>query len=367
MKKSYHIYFAVAGEDCVRFGNLDPESGKIDFVEDYLVPWGPEAMSMSPDQDVLIVACHPRKQPEGEASRRPMLYSFRRDKVSGCLHLINSVQNEYAPTYVFVDRKAKHLLSAYYRMGAVSVHELKEDGALGELKQWIPTGGGAHSVQTTPDNQFVFVPHVSTSPVNINTWKPLMSPEHILPSASNTILQFKYDEESGQLVQNEPFKIPGFRGGGPRHQCYHPKLNVLYFSNEQGCAVTAYALDSEKGTIEPMQHVSTLPDEGVDCYVSNSSIKISHNGKFLYCLNRGYDSIACYAIDEKTGRLTKLEVVEGEAQCHVIEVSPDDKFLYTVGHKSGMMRTYRIMDDGRLQQLSRTELGKETKWIIAVD
>ncbi len=365
--KPYHIYFALAGEDCIRFGNLDPETGKIDFVEDYSVPWGPETMSMDPEKKLLVIACHPRVQPEGEPARKPMFYSFSIDRESGKLTPISAIANEYAPTYVYVDHSAKHVLSAYYRLGAVSVHELNENGELGKKTQWMPTGGGAHSIMVDHSGKNVFVPHVSTSPVNIKTWKPLMSPEHFLPSASNTILQFKYDDESGVLTPNENFKIPGFRGGGPRHQVYHPNLDVVYFSNEQGCAVTAYAVDREAGTLEPMQHLSTLPDEGYDGYASCSSIRITHNGKFLYVLNRSYDSVACFAIDEQTGRLTKLEVLPGEAQCHTLEVSPDDKYLYTAGHKSGMLRTYRIRENGTLEQISRTELGSTPKWIIAID
>ncbi len=31
---------------------------------------------------------------------------------------------------------------------------------------------------------------------------------------------------------------------GPRHFCFHPSLDILYFSNEQDCSVTGYRLDT---------------------------------------------------------------------------------------------------------------------------
>ena len=33
---------------------------------------------------------------------------------------------------------------------------------------------------------------------------------------------------------------------------------MVYFSNEQGCSVTAYAFDQEKGLLSALQTVSTL-------------------------------------------------------------------------------------------------------------
>jgi 6-phosphogluconolactonase len=39
---------------------------------------------------------------------------------------------------------------------------------------------------------------------------------------------------------------------------------------------------------------------------STAEIQVHPSGKFLYCSNRGHDSLAIYRIDEKTGKLTAV-------------------------------------------------------------
>ena len=122
------------------------------------------------------------------------------------------------------------------------------------------------------------------------------------------ILQYRFDDENGLLSPNTPFKLPGERGGGPRHCCFHPRRNIVNFSNEQGCFITAYDLNPEEGTLAPFQILSTIPD-GYDNYTNCASIRISHSGRWLFVLNRGSHSVACFAGDPMTGRLRLHERV----------------------------------------------------------
>lgn len=55
-----------------------------------------------------------------------------------------------------------------------------------------------------------------------------------------------------------------------------------------------------------MQSVSTLP-EGFNDPSTTAEIAISSDGKFVYASNRGHDSIAIFAVDPATGRLTFVE------------------------------------------------------------
>ena len=45
---------------------------------------------------------------------------------------------------------------------------------------------------------------------------------------------------------------------GPRHYIHHPSLNIVYFSNEQGCSVTAYRVAHANCTLSSVQTTSTL-------------------------------------------------------------------------------------------------------------
>ena len=46
---------------------------------------------------------------------------------------------------------------------------------------------------------------------------------------------------------NTPAKVVPEQPLGPRHFCFHPGKDMVYFSNEQGCSVSAYRLDTSAG------------------------------------------------------------------------------------------------------------------------
>jgi 6-phosphogluconolactonase len=365
LTRSY-VYIAIAGEDKVLVGLLDSATGGVEIRQAITVLGGPEQLAIDPGKRFLFVGCHPGHYQKDSPPGDSKIHSYRIEWKKGELSPINSVSLQYAPTYLSVDRKARFLLSAYYKAGKAAVHPISKEGEIGEATQWFESGGGAHAIQVDPSNKYAFLPHVTTSKINKDTWPPVVSPHHILPSASNTILQFKFDDEKGVLIPNIPFKLPGERGGGPRHYCYHPTLDVVYFSNEQGCAVTAYSLNTAKGTLTPFQFISTLPPEGYDDYASCSSIRIGHSGRFLFALTRGHDSVACYVVDPVSGRLKLNQIVPTEAQPHELEIDPDDKFLFVAGYESGRLASYRVLEDGKLKQLESRAIGKKPKCVLVI-
>src|SRR5262249_56176591 len=91
----------------------------------------------------------------------------------------------------------------------------------------------------------------------------------------------------------------------PRHYCFHPTLPVVYFSNEQGCSVTAYRLDPATGTLAALQTLTTLP-EGFTARNTCSQIHLTASGQFLYVGNRGHNSLAGFSVDPATRPFTAL-------------------------------------------------------------
>src|ERR1700730_12674581 len=63
----------------------------------------------------------------------------------------------------------------------------------------------------------------------------------------NVILQYRFNAQTGRLSPNTPHRVDQGDLIGPRHYIHHPSLDVVYFSNEQGCTVTAYRLDRANG------------------------------------------------------------------------------------------------------------------------
>jgi 6-phosphogluconolactonase len=187
---------------------------------------------------------------------------------------------------------------------------------------------------------------------------------HIAGRGPNEIWQFRFDEQTGHLTPNSPPKVIPEQPVGPRHFCFHPGKDLLYFSNEQGCSVTAYRLDTSAGTLAPLQTVSTLP-AGYTGQNTCSQIQIAPSGKFLYAPNRGHNSIACFAVDAATGLLTSLGQAPSETVPRAFSLDPDGKFLYAAGLESGRLAAYRIdADSGILQPLKTYPVGARPMWVM---
>ena len=330
------------------------------LVSDY-----PETLAIDPEHRFLYIGCKSRyydltKTAGGKVS------SYQIDWKTGGLKPINIISLEFAPCYLAMDRKGKFLLSAYYSSGKVAVHPVSNKGEIGTAVQWLNTGGGAHSIQTDPSNRFAFVPHIAISDLNRHVWVHMPSTDYILSHGSNTILQFNFDEIKGHLILNSPGKVIAEKGVGPRHFCFHPKMDILYFSNELGCSVTAYRFNSSTGTLSAFQTISTLPEGYTPTgYHECSSIRISPSGRFVYAPNRGHESIACFSTDKATGRLTRIQIVPTEAHPRELSLDPEGNFLFVVGEKSGRMASYRVIEDtGKLQPLESYRVGKRPMWVL---
>jgi 6-phosphogluconolactonase len=200
-------------------------------------------------------------------------------------------------------------------------------------------------MQTDRSNRFAFVPQIAGN-------------------GPNLILQFRFDDETGHLMLNSPPAVAPKEILGPRHFCFHPSKDILYFSNEQGCSVTGYNFDPDQGTLTPFQTISTLP-EGFTGRNTCSQIQIHPSGKFLYAPNRGHNSIACFRVGERDGRLTSLGQTPSEPIPRAFSLDPEGKFLYSAGLESGRLAAFRINQaTGELDRMETYEVGKAPMWVL---
>jgi 6-phosphogluconolactonase len=142
---------------------------------------------------------------------------------------------------------------------------------------------------------------------------------------------------------------------------------VVYFSNEQGCSVTAYQLDGASGTLSSVQTTSTLPaghSERTTC----SQIHVTPSGRFLYVGNRAANAsnIAAFAIDSTTGHLTAVGHTPTEAVPSAFCLDPAGHFLLAVGTASGRLASYRInQQTGALTPLAVEEVGRRPGAVLS--
>ena len=238
------LYVCPQDEDKIAAFAIDPESGRLERQSEIAVSGGPSVLAISLDRRVLYL---------GQRTN-PAISSFRIDQNTGALSPQATVSTEHAPTYLATDRAGRYLLSAYYQGGYAAVHPLATDGAVGApAVDRKDTANGAHAIQTDRSNRFAFVPHIARLNDNV------LEPPRDNPGP-NVIFQFRFDAQTGRLTANSPSQVAPAERLGPRHLCFHPTLDLVYFSNEQGCSVTSYRLDPATGTLAAAQTITTLPD-----------------------------------------------------------------------------------------------------------
>jgi 6-phosphogluconolactonase len=345
----YALYVCLQDEDKVIGFTIDESTGQLTQQAEMPAAGGPSVLALSPDRRVLYVGHR----------TRPAISSFRIDQSSGALTLQASVSPEHAPTFLAVDRTGKYLLSAYYQGGYAAVHPLGADGAVGAAAvDRQETAPGAHAIATDASNRFAFVPHIAR--LNDNVLEP---PKN--DPGPNVIMQFRFDEGTGRLTPNSPFRLEPAERVGPRHYCFHPTLSLVYFSNEQGCSVTLYRLDDAAGTLSAEQTMTTLPT-GYSERNTCSQIHLTPSGQFLYVANRGHNSIAGFAVDAATGHLSAIGQAATEAVPSAFGLDPSGNFLFAAGTASGRLAAYRINSEtGVLTPLTTYAAGRRPAAVLA--
>jgi len=118
------------------------------------------------------------------------------------------------------------------------------------------------------------------------------------------------------------------------------------------------------GTLSAFQTITTLP-AGYTERNTCSQIQITPSGQFLYAPNRGHNSIACFAVDGASGRLTALGQVATEAVPSAFSLDPEGHFLFAAGSASNRLAAYRVNSDtGELTPLGTYDIGKRPMWVL---
>jgi 6-phosphogluconolactonase len=251
---------------------------------------------------------------------------------SGQLKFLNSVPSRGdGPCHVALDKTGKWLFTANYDGGSVAAFPVHEDGSLGKAAAFVQHSGSsinkdrqagphAHSVNISPDNKFLLVTDLGL----------------------DQVLVYRFDAAKGTLTPNSPPFARVAPGSGPRHLVFAQDARFAYVINEMASTVTAFAYDSAHGALREIQTLSALPAD----YKGSSDaaeIAIHPNGKFLYASNRGHDSIARFAIDSTTGKLTAQGQVSTQGKTpRNFAIDPTGAILYAANEASGNVVLFRI-------------------------
>ncbi len=333
---SRHVLFvALTGDEEIKLYDLDSDSGTLQLVNTSNAhgPVGP--LCLHPSREVMLAA----------HVDSTTLASFRLDASSGELSLINKIDTGIEiPAHLTTDCAGRFLLTAYYSGGGVTVHRLGADGSIGELVQRIDTGPKAHAILTAASDRFVFVPHVCPT---------------------NKTCQFLFDSDSGKLTPNDSTTVePPDDTTGPRHICFRPGEDIAYIVNEQGNTVTAHRFDLDRGTLNMVQHLSTLPPDYTEGG-HTAHIEVHPNGRWAYASNRGHDSIVGFNVDSG-GFLRPFGHFPVPASPRSFNIDPDGSYLYCAGESADRMTAYRVdAETGSLHAMRDYAVGHKPFWVMA--
>jgi 6-phosphogluconolactonase len=262
--------------------------------------------------------------------------SFAIDSKSGKLTLLNQASTQGAgPCYISLDKTGKFALVANYDGGSIAVFPIREDGSLASASAFVQHSGSsvdkerqegphAHWIGTSPDNRFALAADLGL----------------------DEILVYRFNSAKGTLAPDTPPFAKLNPGAGPRHLAFHPNGKFAYVLTEMGSSVTAFAYKASKGSLSPLQTVSTLSILRKDYtgVKEAAEIAVHPNGKFLYASNRaGIDSISTFSIDPVNGTLKlKDEYPTMGKTPRNFAIDPTGKFLLAANQESNNIVIFRI-------------------------
>jgi 6-phosphogluconolactonase len=309
--------------------SLNLSSGELKHVATTSGVVNPSFLAIAPSRRYLYAV---NEVEEFAGKKSGAVSAFAVDQRTGALRLLNQRPSlGGAPCYVVVDQTGRFVLVANYAGGNVAVLPVNSDGGLGEatdVKQDLGSsinaerqeGPHAHCIVLGPANRFAYGCDLGTDKIMI----------------------FRFDARRGKLIPNRTPSVQSKPGAGPRHLTFHPGGKYAYVINELHTTVTAFAHDQIRGNLKEVQTVPTLPKDftGAD---TGADIHVSPNGRFLYCSNRGHDSIAAFKIEPHNGELTFIahESTGGKTPRN-FAIDPTGAFLLTANQNSDNIVTFRL-------------------------
>ena len=250
------------------------------------------------------------------------------------LTFLNSQPSRGAhPCHLAVDRAGTHLLVANYTGGTLAVLPLGSDGSLGSPGQVVRHKGS--SVNTERQSS----PHAHSIDLDAANGFAISS-----DLGADRLFVYRYDATSGGLSTGLQPAIAADPGAGPRHFAFHPGGEFGFGINELNSTVTSYGWDAERGALETLATISTVPPRfrGEN---STAEIRVHPGGQFVYGSNRGHDSIAVYASEPTSGILTLVEhePTRGKTPRN-FTIDPSGQWLIAANQASDTLAVFRISD-----------------------
>lgn len=234
--------------------------------------------------------------------------------------------------HLAADATNRFMVVGNYSSGTVAVLPINSDGSLGTLSDLVTLTG-------TPGPDPVQQP--SSHPHDVpfdRSGRFVVVPD----KGFDKVFVFRLDTARGKLVEGHPASVTARPGAAPRHADFHPTGPYAYVCNELDSTVTTYRFDPDRGEMEPLQVISTLPADFAGKNTT-AEIAVAASGRFVYVSNRGQDTIAIFAVDGASGLLTPIgwEPSQGKTP-RFFALDPSGTFLYVANQNSDTIVCFRV-------------------------
>ena len=350
--------------------SFDPETGAVGYIKTVRTDIIAGQMFIDREKNVLYTVDE-RREVKGTNELGGRVFAFRIDPATGDLTEINH-QSTFGtmPAYLCPDAAGKYLLACnhsglewvtrvardaggkyvmepVYGESTLVLYPLADDGSICEpCDIRVMSMEGAitpclHYVKGSPDGKFY-----AMTDRNLNRVYFLSLNEEMQRMELRNTLQYP----CGSTHKN---------GHAPRYGCFHPTKKIFYFNSEYKPMLTTVAYE-DNGGLQTLQIQETVPAiEGIEqMKYSQSDLRVSANGRFMYQLYRDVNCICTFAVDAETGLPEMIQTVklEGEGP-RGMEFSPDGRFILIANLDTQDVTTMAVREDGTVEAVGERAFG----------
>ncbi len=245
-----------------------------------------------------------------------------------------------APAYVGLDEQRHLLFAANYHKATVEVYRLDLQGKLTKTDevthQGLPgprpeqaDGPHCHYADLTPDKRLI-----------------------VCDLGLDLVVIYNVDSQ-GRLTAVSRFKTPA--GYGPRHLTFSPDGHYCYLLGELSSQLMVLKYDHSAAQLTPLQTISTIPADWTS-HNGAAAIHLSADGRFLYCSNRGENTIAVFGI-QPDHTLQHLQSITTAGDFpRDFELSADNHYLVASNQNTDNLTLYRRNTDNGLLTLLQQDI-----------
>lgn len=244
------------------------------------------------------------------------------------------------PCDIALSPDGRLVAAANYSGGSAVVYKVAADGSLGDKIAFFQN---THASNAHPNRQ-------KKSHAHGVTWTADGTHLLVPDLGGDRVYLYARDLANDSLAAHaaQPWlELPA--ASGPRHAQFSPDDRHLYVINELANTVAVFAFTpAAEKPFELVEVVATLPAD-FTAQSTTAEIAIHPAGHTVYSSNRGHDSLALFARDAATGRLTARGHVSVPKNPRHFALSPDARWLLSAGQDADRVAVFAVSaTDGSL-------------------